>query len=153
INLKDIERITAKVNPKAQNVLIYDNPKSPAEGKFSMQYCLSSAALDHTIDLSTFTEEKFKRQNIQELMNKIVMEVDEEQVGVNKETHATITIQTERKKFNTVIKWPIGHPKNPLTENQINYKVTECLGSRISSDEINNFIDVCKHLQEYDSDT
>jgi 2-methylcitrate dehydratase PrpD len=41
--------------------LIYDNPQNALEGKFSLQYLLAAALLDHKIGLDTFTVDKIKR--------------------------------------------------------------------------------------------
>ena len=53
--------------------LVHSNPKTGLEGKFSMQYCLAAALVDHKLGLKTFTTEQVQRPEARKLFDKIKM--------------------------------------------------------------------------------
>ena len=53
--------------------LIHDDPQTGLEGKFSLQYCLAAALVDHKLRLGTFTTEQVQRPEIRKLFDKIRM--------------------------------------------------------------------------------
>ncbi|MEV9641074.1 MmgE/PrpD family protein [Mammaliicoccus sciuri] len=146
INVSDITKIIAEVNPKVPTVLIYSDAKTPAEGKFSMQYCLSAAAVDQKVNLDTFTEESLNRSEIRELMGKVKMQDDAAQAGMNKEQYASITIHTVDHEYQATIEFPLGHPNNPLSEAQLSEKVDDCVGKDITQDHKKLLLSLHKEL-------
>jgi 2-methylcitrate dehydratase PrpD len=58
---------------------IRHNPQRGYEGKFSMEYILSTALVDRKVDLNSFTDEKLARPMIQNLMRKVTVVQDPEQ--------------------------------------------------------------------------
>ncbi|MBV7282872.1 MmgE/PrpD family protein, partial [Corynebacterium sp. TAE3-ERU30] len=53
IKLTDVVKMEALVHYKVPTVLIYDQPKTPTQAQFSMNYCLAAAFVDKEINLST----------------------------------------------------------------------------------------------------
>ncbi|WP_165452507.1 MmgE/PrpD family protein [Paenibacillus thalictri] len=47
------------------------NPRTATEGRFSMNYNIASCLIDGIVDLDTFTDTKFNRSEVHELMGKI----------------------------------------------------------------------------------
>ena len=47
------------------------HPRNGMEGRFSLPYNVATALLDHSIDLASFSDEKFERPAVQELMRKV----------------------------------------------------------------------------------
>ena len=54
--------------------LIHSHPKSGLEGKFSMQYCLAAALMDHEVGLDTFSDDRVLRPEAQSLIPRIKMQ-------------------------------------------------------------------------------
>tara|TARA_A100001037_G_scaffold149077_1_gene134697 strand:+ start:6829 stop:8190 length:1362 start_codon:yes stop_codon:yes gene_type:complete len=73
LDINQISRITSWVDFDPPRSLVHYEPKSALEGKFSMQYLLSAALVDHQIGLDSFSDNKISRPEIQALMNKVVM--------------------------------------------------------------------------------
>lgn len=151
IKYEDIDSIEATVNPKVKKVLIYPEAKTGGEGKFSMQYCLSAALLDKEISLKTFEDENINRTKHQKLMKKVSMIVDDKQIGQNKELYASVRIHTSKGTFEKKIEFPLGHPNNPLSNEQMLVKVESCIGTIIEKEKINQFNAYCNNLQDYRS--
>ena len=73
IDPMEISNINVLVDFDPPRSLIHSDPKTPLEGKFSMEYCLASGTVDKQVGLDTFTDDKFARTIVQSLMPKIEM--------------------------------------------------------------------------------
>ena len=69
-----VDRIEVKVDFDPPRSLIHSHPKSGLEGKFSMQYCLAAALLDHEVGLDTFSDRQVLRPEAQSLIPRIKMQ-------------------------------------------------------------------------------
>jgi 2-methylcitrate dehydratase PrpD len=68
-----VAKIDVQVDFDPPRSLIHARPTTALEGKFSMQYCLAAALLDHQVGLQSFTEAQIKRPAAQSLIPKIEM--------------------------------------------------------------------------------
>jgi 2-methylcitrate dehydratase PrpD len=73
---KTIRAVTAHVAQRAFAPLIHASPRTPLEGKFSLQFCVAAALVDGTVNLATFTPEKLHDPAISGLIGKIAMIAD-----------------------------------------------------------------------------
>jgi len=122
----EIARVRVGACEIALEPLIYKEAKTPLQGKFSMHYCVSSALLDGTVRLSTFTEEKVARKEVQALVAKTVMEVDE-RVRDDKEFAAVVSIDTtDGRKLEELVHLAPGKPCRWFTPAQMHEKFMDC---------------------------
>ena len=68
-----VDGIEVNVDFDPPRSLIHSHPKSGLEGKFSMQYCLAAALLDHEVGLDTFSDDQVLRPEAQSLIPRIKM--------------------------------------------------------------------------------
>ena len=68
-----VDKIEVKVDFDPPRSLIHSRPKSGLEGKFSMQYCLAAALLDHEVGLGSFSDDQVLRPEAQTLIPRIKM--------------------------------------------------------------------------------
>ena len=73
IDPEQVEKIDVQVDFDPPRSLIHARPTTALEGKFSMQYCLAAALLDHQVGLQSFTEAQIRRPDAQVLIPKIEM--------------------------------------------------------------------------------
>ena len=73
IDPEQVEKIDVQVDFDPPRSLIHARPTTALEGKFSMQYCLAAALLDHQVGLQSFTEAQIRRPDAQLLIPKIEM--------------------------------------------------------------------------------
>src|SRR5258706_9142477 len=57
----DVETFTIRIQPGAHTALIYKQPNTGLEGKFSMEYALGAALLDGSVTLASLTDEMVRR--------------------------------------------------------------------------------------------
>ena len=53
--------------------LVYREPRSGLEGKFSMPYLIARALVDGNITLDTFTDEAVRREDVRQLLQRVDM--------------------------------------------------------------------------------
>ena len=72
-NASEITRVEVATSMKPLGPVIRLRPRTADEGRFSLPYNVASCLIDGKVDLATFTEEKFARPAVQELLNKVDM--------------------------------------------------------------------------------
>ncbi len=71
IDVNEIKSITISTSMTPPGPAFRVKPRTAMEGRFSITYNAASCLVDHYVDLSTFTKEKFDRPIIHELINKM----------------------------------------------------------------------------------
>src|SRR5262249_54626829 len=71
LNAANLERLECRMPPGGMRVLIYPQPQTGLEGKFSLQYALAAGVLDGTYSLWSFTDEAVNRPQIHDLLARI----------------------------------------------------------------------------------
>jgi len=123
---REIARVRVGACELAQEPLIYCEAKTGLQGKFSMHYCVAAALLDGFVRLSTFTDQTVARRDIQNLVAKTVMEVDE-RVRHDKEFAAIVAVETvDGRKLEQAVHVAPGKPARWFTREQMREKFMDC---------------------------
>jgi 2-methylcitrate dehydratase PrpD len=77
--LRKIASVRIIVGRTIPSILVHNRPKTPLEGKFSMQYCAAAALCLPSVGLDTFTYETLRDPDIQYVMERVEMVGLEEQ--------------------------------------------------------------------------
>lgn len=67
----DIRDITVATSMRPPGPVNRPQPRNGMEGRFSLPYNVATALLDHVIDLASFSDKKFERPAVQDLMRKV----------------------------------------------------------------------------------
>jgi 2-methylcitrate dehydratase PrpD len=67
----DIEDVAISFLPGQDTALLYKEPKTGLEGKFSVEYMLAAALLDGPLKMATFTDELVQRPEAAAIMKKV----------------------------------------------------------------------------------
>jgi len=151
-NLKpeQIASIQCKTDQQTIDMLKYQKPKTPLQGKFSMPYCLSVALVDGKVTLDHFSENSIKNYRFQSLIPKIRLILDKEIAagGYSSKSAAKIKIRlVNGKELECYKKIPKGNPENPLSEDEIIRKFYNCTEKILSEKKIQQAIDAILHLE------
>ena len=76
LNAENLERLECRMPPGGMRVLIYPQPQTGLEGKFSLQYALAAGVLDGTYTLWSFTDAAVHRPQIRDLLARISVSED-----------------------------------------------------------------------------
>jgi 2-methylcitrate dehydratase PrpD len=124
--MEDIARIQMEGAPAffipGRNEGMY-NPVTMPECQFSLPYVTATAACNGDFSLDAYSPQAMARQDVRELMPNITTAQD------TSLPQLAVRITTTLKKSQTYTKvyiFPKGHPKNPLTEQDLKEKFQKC---------------------------
>lgn len=124
----EIAEVLVGVNSFTQEILIYDTPVLPLEGKFSMQYCVASALVTGKVTLDTFTEAALADPAVRELLPKIRLRVADE-VRDNTEFGAVVEVRTvDGRRLSKTVLLAEGKPARWLGRPKLLAKFADCAG-------------------------
>lgn len=76
IRPEQVVSVECGINPSVMNILMYSDPKTGLEGKFSAEFCLAVALLDRKVVLGDFTDERVNDPRVREMMRKVTKHPD-----------------------------------------------------------------------------
>ena len=128
-------------------------PRSGLDGKFSLQYTAAAALLDGHVGLSSFTDERLARADMQSLLGKIVVTLSRDipsiytagrylDVEVTLQDGAVVRTRCERPRGS----WGAA----PITEAEHLAKARDCLATWLASDAVVDCIARCDAIDELD---
>lgn len=131
----DVEKIIVEAPEAHLKNLMFTDPKTPMEAKFSLEYGLSLGLKYGDIKLSDFSENFIKRNEVRKIYPMI------ERVSVSKlesdwPTKVTVLLKS-KIKFQIQISNAIGSIHNPLTSEQVWTKFDSCVGGFITKQKLN----------------
>jgi 2-methylcitrate dehydratase PrpD len=128
-----IASIHCTMNDLVPGILVHHRPTTPAQAKFSMEYCLAVAALDGDCGLNQFTDERVACADVQELSRKVATSVDPSIIYRNGVYPGTVTIRfRDNSELSRYADEAKGHPDLPLTLQESRLKFMACAARSIS---------------------
>jgi len=136
LNAENLERLTCRMPPGGMRVLIYPQPQTGLESKFSLQYALAAGVLDGTYTLWSFTDEAVHRPQSRDLLARIHVNEDPHcadndplletrSSGSRGFVEVEAVLKDGRRKTVRVDQAP-GHPSRELTWDDIAAKFMDC---------------------------
>jgi 2-methylcitrate dehydratase PrpD len=128
IKANDVEEVIVGTNRNMPNALIYHDPETELEAKFSMEFCMAILILEGRAGLAEFTDEIVNRGDVKQMMKRVRFEVDPEAeaAGYDKMT----SIITIRLLSGEVIlgraDFGKGSPLYPMSYSDVAEKFFEC---------------------------
>jgi 2-methylcitrate dehydratase PrpD len=136
----DVATLTIRIQPGADDALIYKEPRTGLEGKFSMEYVLAASVLDRRLTLASFTDEMVMRPEVRALMKKVRTEY-------KPEPGAEIIARgggTEHRATATIVR---GDPANPLTWDELLQKCYQCLDGILATSRVDKLVGTVERLE------
>ena len=135
----DVRKIRAGITPAARDNLVYSNPETPLQAKFSQEYCLAAPLVRGKLGLAEFDLDAVQDPAIREMMSRIDVAVHpdlSEPDSVSFSSPAIIEVEThDGRTLRKLVREMKGHPKNPLAASDIEAKFVEC-GVRVLKKEV-----------------
>jgi len=140
ITAADVQTITIRIQPGADDALIYKEPRTALEAKFSMEYALTAAILDGRVTLASFTDEMVLRPQIRALMARVRTEYKPEPGA-----EVVILAHGEYRALATVVR---GDPANPLSWDEILQKCYQCLEGIVATVRVDALVDAVTRIEQ-----
>jgi 2-methylcitrate dehydratase PrpD len=136
LNADNLEHLTCRMPPGGMRVLIYPQPQTGLEGKFSLHYALAAGVLDGQYTLWSFTDEAVNRAQISDLYTRISVG-EETRCAENDpllETRSSGSrgfveveaVRTDGRRATVRVDKAPGHPARELTWDDIAAKFMDC---------------------------
>ncbi len=122
---EDVESVECHLRPKYSELLMYHDPVTGLEAKFSMEYWMARAILDRRLGLRQFTDEKVNDPRSRELVKRVKLVPDPEMEYPSSKVRMILKTRSGRS-FDTIYFPPKGTPENPMTEKELLDKYREC---------------------------
>jgi 2-methylcitrate dehydratase PrpD len=158
LNAENLERLECRMPPGGMRVLIYQQPKTGLEGKFSLQYSLAAGVLDGEYTLWSFTDEAVNRPRVHDLLGRIRVREDPRCAGNDPllETRSSGSrgfveveaVLTGGLRRTVRVDQAPGHPRRELTWDDIAAKFMDCAAqARIDLGKAERALDVLIRLE------
>src|SRR5690606_22735047 len=104
--------------------LMYHDPQTPMEARFSMEYGLATALVTGSVTLDDFLPDALFRQDVRREMAKVKLDpVDKLESEFPTEVIVTLT---SGERVATSVAMPNGSKANPMSDEQLVQKLREC---------------------------
>ena len=129
-------------------------PRSGLDGKFSLQFTAAAALLDGHVGLSTFTDERLARADMQDLLGKTTVRLSQDIPSIytaGRYLDLTVTLASGE-----VVRTRCERPRGswgsaPITHEEHLAKARDCFGVYLSPEASQSLIDACGRIETLDS--
>ncbi len=152
IDSVDVEKIEVRCAPTIPGILIYTDPKTALEGKFSIQFPIALAICEKRVTLPEFTDEKIREPEIVALMPKIKLVPDPELNSKSPDDRPEVVEVTLKggKKLTRRCDYRPGSPRNPLSDNELFEKYRSCARLVLPENKIEQSLRFIMNLEKAD---
>lgn len=129
-------------------------PRSGLDGKFSLQFTAAAALLDGHVGLSTFTDERLARADMQDLLAKTTVRLSQDIPSIytaGRYLDLTVTLASGE-----VVRTRCERPRGswgsaPITHEEHLAKARDCFGVYLSPEASQSLIEACSGIETLDS--
>ncbi len=126
-------------------------PRSRETADHSFPYCVAAALLDGTVTLRSFDERRLADPRLLALMQKTrVVELEDFKGWYPQALPTRVTVRTAAKEFVKQTDYPLGHPRNPMSDREIEEKFRKLAAGRLDRARAGKVIDLVWRLETLD---
>ena len=123
---EDIEKIEVATYKAGVEVAGYENPATPAEGRFSLKYVVATALTHGSVRLAAFSPQRLADETTKRVMQKISVSVDPElEAAFPARRQARVAIKGKKGREEWLQPTRIGDPEAPLSDRALEEKYFE----------------------------
>jgi 2-methylcitrate dehydratase PrpD len=123
---EDIEKIEVATYKAGVEVAGYENPATPAEGRFSLKYVVATALTHGSVRLAAFSPERLSDETTRRVMQKTSVTVDPElEAAFPHKRQARVAIRARGKREEFLQPTRVGDPDAPLSDRALEEKYFE----------------------------
>jgi aconitate decarboxylase len=129
------------------------HPRSGLDGKFSLQYTAAAALLDGHVGLSSFTDERLARPDMQALLGKFTVTLTRDIPSIYTEGRYLdfVAVLADGSTVRTRCERPHGSwGSPPITEAEHRTKAADCLATLLSADAVATCLAACDDIETRD---
>jgi 2-methylcitrate dehydratase PrpD len=134
---EQVESIEVIVDAVTPGVLIYPDPRSGLEAKFSMPFCAAAAVVFGRVGIDTFDDARLGDPAVRRLMPRVSMRVDEQlSQGAPALTQARVDIRLSNGALLSArANGAHGYPDQPASREELDAKFRACASRALAAEE------------------
>jgi 2-methylcitrate dehydratase PrpD len=149
----DVKRIRVSLGPDAALPLVYNSPRTALEGRFSLRFSAAVALIYRRAGLDQYQDATLFDPKITAVMKRVDLVRDPSlqslgNFGCPAEVRISLTNGKTHRKRAVIAK---GHPKKPLTREEILEKFYQCAGERLPKKRAKKFIKNLWSIEKVDA--
>src|SRR5687767_2091292 len=126
VKAEDIEQVEVATYKAGVEVAGYENPGTPAEGRFSLKYVVATALTHGSVRLAAFEAERLNHPATRRVMERISVSVDPQlEAAFPAKRQARVAIRAKGKREEWLQPTRIGDPDAPLSDRMLEEKYFE----------------------------
>jgi len=123
---EEIDRVEVATYRAGLDVAHYENPRTPAEARFSLKYVVATALTYGSVRLAAFEPGRLENEATRELMKKVAVSIDPElDAAFPAQRAARVAIQARGRREEHLQPTRVGDPDAPLSDAQLEGKYLE----------------------------
>jgi len=149
---EQVKKIECHTPPMVREILVYSKPQSGLQGKFSLEYCMAAAIIDHEVSLRQFTDEKVLAAEAQRLISKVELKFLDVPKGhslLNIPQAVKVQLKDGREFFKEV-QWPKGYSYNPMSWEEVAEKFRACADGVLAKAQIEECVVLAAKMEKLD---
>lgn len=132
IHCDEIQEVVVGTSEMVQNILVFSDPQTTYQAKFSLQFCVAAALVKGEVKRTTFSESVLHDPAIQRMIRKIKLQVDD-RVRHNSEFGAVVRVVcTSGRIVERLVELAKGKPARWLSTDEIRLKFIDCCDEVLS---------------------
>jgi len=129
VDAADIDKVEVATYRAGLEVAHYENPGTPAEGRFSLKYVVATALTHGSVRLAAFEPERLADRKTKAVMDRISLRVDPElEAAFPAKRAARVAIEAKGRREEWLQPTRIGDPDAPLSDRALEEKYFELAG-------------------------
>jgi 2-methylcitrate dehydratase PrpD len=127
VTAADIRHVAVGTYKAALDVAGCEDPRTEAEGRFSLKYVIATALMHGSVRIAAFAPDRLGEAATRALMNEVEVVVDPAlDAGFPAQRAARVTIETRDGRRETFLQpTRVGDPDDPLSDEQLDAKFRE----------------------------
>ena len=144
-----LDRVNIGFPPGADEPLVYDDPQTGLEGKFSVQYPVAALLLDGKLTTDTFTDQAVQRPAVREMMKKVHRyRVADDKIYSGTVGYTDVELVTKHGTFSRRVDKGPGSSTWPMTEREHEEKFLDCAGRVLDAASARALLDLLRRCEE-----
>jgi 2-methylcitrate dehydratase PrpD len=128
VDAERVRRLQVRTPASALAPLIHHRPRTGLEGKFSLEYGLACALLDHPVGLGSFDDAAVARPAARRLIELVEVRADGEGEGLLAGTVEIAVALDDDTVRRSELALPAGAPRRPIDAADLEHKLRMCVG-------------------------
>jgi 2-methylcitrate dehydratase PrpD len=148
IRFEDVAKMEVSIPPLRYQRHYHPEVKTGLRGKFAINYIVALAFLDGKLEIGTFTDDKANDARVQIALSKVQVIIDETIPEPGPYCPVSVELK-DGARFTYTATVPKGHPKNPMTDQEVLDKFRNNAKSVISPQRSEELVAAMQNLETF----